>query len=220
MELLFGPGIEPNHFNDDALGNTLDKIYVAGPKTVFSAVSLKAQMKEDITCRVLHGDTTARLMYGKYEHGYGLNVTHGFNKERRTDLKQFKVGLVVNEDGFPVMGDILGGNLDDKTWNKQLLENLPKHFTLEQLENVVYVADSAFEDSLRAAGTKLKFISRLPEIYNLALELTNAAFVKGKWIKLGQFSSKKEITFYQAQEFKKVSCEEGFVWPWKKKMSL
>ncbi|GEM_PF-5479808 len=43
MELLFGPGIEPNHFNDDALGSTLDKIYAAGPKKVFSAVSLKAQ---------------------------------------------------------------------------------------------------------------------------------------------------------------------------------
>ena len=110
-----------------------------------------------------------------------------------------------NEDGFPVMGDILDGNLDDKTWNKQLLENLPKHFTLEQLENVVYVADSAFvtEDSLRAAGTKLKFISRFPEIYNLASALTNAAFVKEKWIELGQISSSKKSAFYQAQEFKK-----------------
>lgn len=30
-----------------------------------------------------------------------------------------------------VLSDILDGNLDDKTWNKQLLENLPAHFTCQ-----------------------------------------------------------------------------------------
>jgi len=69
-------------------------------------------------------------------------------------LKQFKVGLVVTEECFPVLGEILDGNLNDKTWNKQLLENLPANFTLEELQRIVYVADSALitPDSLKAMG--------------------------------------------------------------------
>jgi len=100
---------------------------------------------------MLHGDTTARLVYGDYpkeEEGV-LGITYGYNKEHR-NLKQFKIGLVVTEEGYPVLGEVLDGNLDDKTWNKKLLEKLPQHFTLEDLQTVVYVADSALvtEDNL------------------------------------------------------------------------
>jgi transposase len=77
---------------------------------------------------VLHGDTTARLLYGEYyesdeEQGL-IKITWGYNKERRTDLKQFKVGFVTTKEGFPILGDVEDGNLDDKSWNKNLLENL------------------------------------------------------------------------------------------------
>ena len=36
VELLFGKGVKANYFNDDALGNTLNKLYVASPpKSLF-----------------------------------------------------------------------------------------------------------------------------------------------------------------------------------------
>lgn len=73
-------GVSANHFNDDALGSTLDKIYAAGHKKVFSAVGLRAQLKEDITYRVLHGDTAARLMYGDYEQGRGVTDNPGLQQ--------------------------------------------------------------------------------------------------------------------------------------------
>lgn len=205
VELLFGKGVKADYFNDDALGSTLDKIYAANPKKVFSAVALKAQLKEDINCRVLHGDTTARLMYGAYEQEEGLNVTYGYNKEHRKDLKQFKIGLVVTEEGFPVLGETLDGNLDDKTWNKQLLQNLPEHFNLEELKKIIYVADSALvtEDNLRAMGDTLQFISHLPGFFNLASELTQAAFIKDSWEEIGKISPGKKSASYKIQEFKK-----------------
>ncbi len=164
VELLFGPEVRAEYFNDDALGRTLDKIYLAGAKKTFSAVSLQAQVEENIHCRVLHADTTARLVYGQYPHEQGLNITFGYNKENRKDLKQFKVGTGVNQDGFPFLGEVLDGNLDDKTWNRKLLENLPQNFTVEQLREIVYAADSVLvtEKNLQAMG-ELKFISRLPE---------------------------------------------------------
>jgi len=205
VELLFGKGVKANHFNDDALGSTLDKIYAAGPKKVFSAVALRAQLKEDITYLALHGDTTARLMYGAYEQEEGLQVTRGYNKEHRKDLKQFKIGLVVTDEGFPVLGEILNGNLDDKTWNKQLLGNLPEYFNLEELRKIIYVADSALvtEDNLLAMGESLKFISHLPENFNLASELTRAAFIKDNWLDLGKVSAGRKSASYKIQEFKK-----------------
>jgi len=204
VELLFGKGVEASHFNDDALGNTLDKIYAAGPKKVFSAVALKAQLKEGISRHVLHGDTTARLVYGAYAHGEGLNITRGYNKEHRTDLKQYKIGLVVTGEGFPVLGEILDGNMDDKTWNKKLLENLPEHFNLEELQKVVYVADAALvtRDSLAAMGDTIRFISRLPQSFNLASELIRAAFTKARWIELGRIAPGEKTALYKAQEFR------------------
>ncbi len=203
VELLFGPGIEAKNFNDDALGRTLDKIYLAGAKKVFSAVSLQAQVEENIHCRVIHADTTARLVFGEYAHNeHGLNITFGYNKENRKDLKQFKIGMGVNKDGFPVLGEILDGNLDDKTWNRQLLENLPEYFTAEQLQKTVYVADSALvnQNNLEAMG-KLKFISRLPESFKLASQLTWAAFDQDRWINLGKLAPGKKSATYHAQEF-------------------
>jgi len=178
LELLFGPGVEADYFNDDALGKTLDRIYRAGPKKFFSGIVARAMIEEDICYHILHADTTARLVYGKYREPQGLNITRGYNKEGRRDLKQYKIGLVVNEDGFPIIGDILDGNLDDKTWNKQLLSNLPEHFSLEELKQIIYVADSALvtEDNLLTMGNKLKFISRLPETFSLAAFLTRKAF--------------------------------------------
>lgn len=205
LELLFGIHVEPNNFNDDALGSTLDKIYAAGAKKVFSAVVLRAQLKEDIFCRVLHGDTTARLVYGNYRQPEGLNITYGYNKEHRTDLKQYKIGLVVTEDGFPVIGEILDGNLDDKSWNKRLLANLPEYFNLEALKKIIYVADSALvtRENLEMMGADLQFISRLPDTFNLAAELTQAAFTRDSWVKFGKLAGGKNSASYRGQEFKK-----------------
>ncbi len=205
VELLFGQGVKANNFNDDALGKVLDKINDAGSKKVFSAAALKAQLNEDITYRTLHGDTTARLLYGdyeKYEQEKGLQITWGYNKEHRMDLKQFKIGLLVTEEGFPVLGEILDGNLDDKTWNKQLLENLPEHFNLEELKKIVYVADSALvtRDNLEAMGNDIQFISHLPQTFNLASELTRDAFAMNQWIELGKLTPGKKSASYKAVE--------------------
>ncbi len=204
LELLFDSCVEADYFNDDALGKTLDRIYKAGPKKVFSAVIARAMTEEEITYHILHADTTARLVYGEYREPVGLNIAHGYNKERRRDLKQYKIGLVVNKDGFPVIGDILDGNLDDKTWNKQLLASLPQHFNFEELKNIIYVADAALitEENLAVMGDKLKFISRLPETFSLAAGLIKKAFKQNNWLHLERTSPGKKSADYHGQEFR------------------
>jgi len=56
-ELLFGTDVACNDLNDDALGRMLDKIYVAGPKKIFSALALSAITTDKVEVSTLHGDT-------------------------------------------------------------------------------------------------------------------------------------------------------------------
>ena len=204
VELIFGKGYKSSDFNDDALARTLDKIYAAGAKKVFCHTALKALLKEELPLDTLHADTTARLVYGDYPLEKGLNITFGYNKERRRDLKQFKIGLVTNALGYPLLGEILDGNLDDKSWNRLLLSSLPEHFTPEKLKNLTYVADSAFvtdKNLLLAEKLGLKFISRLPATYDLVEELTLKAFGDDNWLHLGQLAEGKDKALYRLTEY-------------------
>lgn len=204
VELIFGKGFKSSDFNDDALARTLDKIYAAGAKKVFCHAALKALLKEELPFDTLHADTTARLVYGDYPFEKGLNITPGYNKERRRDLKQFKIGLVTNAQGYPLLGEILDGNLDDKSWNRLLLSSLPEHFTPEKLKTLTYVADSAFvtdKNLLLAEKLDLKFVSRLPATYDLVEQLTLKAFSDDKWANLGQLAEGKDKALYRLTEY-------------------
>jgi len=205
VELIFGKGFKSSDFNDDALARTLDKIHASGAKKVFCHASLKALLKEELEYDILHADTTSKLVYGDYPLEKGLNITFGYNKERRRDLKQFKIGLVTNSKGYPVTGDILDGNLDDKSWNRTLLSALAEDFTVDKLKALTYVADSAFvtNTNLRLAKKlDLKFISRLPATYELAEKLTLKAFADDDWFELGQLAKGKDKAKYRLKEYK------------------
>ncbi len=134
VELIFGKGYKSSDLNDDALAGTLNKIYAAGAKKAFCHAAPEALLKEELPFDALYADTTARLVYGDYPFEKGLNIAFGCNKERRIDLKQFKIGLVIDASGYPLLGEILDGNLDDKSWNRLLLSSLPEHFTPEKLK--------------------------------------------------------------------------------------
>ena len=204
-EILFGEGVKPSHLNDDALSRTLDKFYDANPKKVFSTLALKALMHENIDAKILHGDTTARLLYGEYDEGEEeglLKITWGYNKEHRTDLKQFKVGIVATKEGFPIFGEVEDGNLDDKSWNKNLIENFAENITPDILKDVVYIADSALVTGTNLSlieKKNLKFISRLPSTFNLTSELIEEAFsLEEGW---EEYSPHENKTSYKLKEF-------------------
>ena len=76
---------------------------------------------------------------------------------------------------------------------------------MEQLQNIVYVADSALvtEESLKAMGDDISFISHVPENFNLPYQLTEAAFTRGKWLELGRITPGKKSASYKVQEFEK-----------------
>ncbi len=213
VELLFGEGIESTDFNDDNIGRTLDRISEAGANRVYSSAAFNALHHEDIEHETLHGDTTSMLVYGEYEEEGNIDIVKGYNQLNIKDRKQFKIGLAVTKDGFPLLGEVLSGNLDDKTWNKEFLDKIPKHFTLEQMKDMVYIADAAFttEGSLeKIANNEMKFISRLPASYNLTSELVHASFDKNEWEEIGKIKPGKKKAEYKLQEFTNTLYDKDY----------
>jgi transposase len=106
VETLLGPGIEARHLNDDALGDTLDRIGDYDPSKLFGEVAHEVAVDEDLLSGPLHVDTTSFSVVGEYaidgEAGDGqanqpqvIKLTHGFSKDHRPDLKQAVLSLAV-----------------------------------------------------------------------------------------------------------------------------
>jgi len=109
-ENLFGKGVKPEDLTDYHLARALDKIALAGPQKVFSTLAMHAISYEKIPVKVLHNDTTSVSVYGDFKGEGSLNITYGYSKSKRPDLKQFLYGLSVTSDKIPVCADVKDGN--------------------------------------------------------------------------------------------------------------
>jgi len=206
LENLIGAGVKAENLTDDTLGRGLDKLYEADPRQVFSTLALKIIDLEEIEFKGLHADTTSWSLYGEYGNvDCDFDITHGYSKDHRPDLKQFIYGLGVNEDAVPVVGEVHSGNMDDKTWNRQFIPKLDEYLDKELLKNVVYVADSALVTKknlkeIRKQG-ELKFISRLPNTFALEEKVKDRAWEENEWQEIGALASGKDAASYRLQSF-------------------
>lgn len=204
---LFGKGILPEDLNDDCLARALDKLALANPKKVISSIILQALESENITTTHLHADTTSISVYGEYDNediNQFIKIVQGFSKDHRPDLKQLKIGLCVNQDGIPIIGEPLSGNKDDKTWNNEFISTLSSHLDKIDLKSILYVADSALitRDNLKEINKKgLFFISRLPATFDLEQNIINLAWQKDNWVNLGKLADQKNAAEYKVQDF-------------------
>src|SRR5690606_6799428 len=138
-------------------------------------------------------DTTSISLYGQFEpskkdlefaqgspDGSLLDINHGFSKDHRPDLQQFVYGLVTSSEGVPLLGNVNDGNTSDKTWNQRVIEDLQT--SILDPQSLIYVADSSLitPGNLKAMNdAKMKFISRIPETYNLPSALKERAWAQG-----------------------------------------
>lgn len=211
LGVLFGAGqkVRYEELNDDALGRALDKLAATGDlKKLFSTIALTAAATHDVPIVGLHIDTTSISVQGAYEGEGPLEITFGFSRDHRPDLKQFLIGLTVTREGIPVLGQSLNGNTSDKSWYPEVIEELIGTFSEEKLQEIIFVADCALvtKDNLALLSPEegkigLKFISRLPETFAVAEEVKEEAFRLGKWNGIGTLSQKKGAAYYQSQSF-------------------
>jgi transposase len=168
-EQLFGEGVTPEHFNDDVLVRTLDRIYDYGSTDLFNKIVLEVMKKFKFGTHLLHADTTSFSVYGDYDDAdegeedfRTIRITYGHSKDHRDDLKQFVLSMVTNQHGIPLFTQPYSGNASDKKILLETILKVKKNLNLN--DRAYYIADSAFytEKNLQTLGSHTYWISHVP----------------------------------------------------------
>ncbi len=209
-ELLLGAPIEPERFCDYNLGRSMDKIFETGTQKIFSQLAQNALTVFDVDPRRLHFDTTSVSVFGDYDLvDPPFDITYGYSKDKRPDLKQFLVSMLCVDRNIPILGTTKDGNASDKTLNNELLTNISKYMAYHGLSPgaYVYVADAAFvtEDNLDKAEGQTWFLTRLPATYSECSRVIRDAVASDQWIDIGPLAeepgnSKRPSACYRAYD--------------------
>jgi transposase len=205
-EQLLGEGIKPEHLNDDRLGNVLDELSIAGLSELFLEISLAAANKFEIERETAHLDSTSFHVDGKYENSEPgeIEVTYGYSRDHRPDLKQFMMNLICVGDGdIPVLMGIANGNQSDKVRFAQLFQEFRQQWTFEGL----CVADGALysADNLMAMGG-LRWLTRVPLSIKAAATLVDEVVALTPSV-INGYSLKESISEYAGIEQRWILVE-------------
>jgi len=191
-ELLFGMEVDSHSFNDDALGNALDRIHKKGTHKLFTEVSLKAAQVFSLDLTSCNFDTTSVNVWGDYDQSSAdskaPHITYGYSKDKRPDLKQFMVSMLCVEGNIPISGKMQNGNSsDDKLNNEELqtIANLLKPLR-DNIQELIYVADCKLINSNNMnLLDQLKFISRFPANFKQHNQVIDQAINANQWEEIG-----------------------------------
>lgn len=172
LEILFNKKIKAESFNISKLSRALDKVHDYGLERLFLILSSKACGIAKVDTQVHSLDTTTLSLTGKYDSSSDectVNITHGYSKDHRPDLKQIVHELVVSQDGgIPLMMKTWDGNASDnkifKERSKEVINNLSKL----EIKNNFLVADSKLYCVENAENLSwINYITRVPNSISL-----------------------------------------------------
>lgn len=186
VEILIRNDLTSEDINEYTIGRALDKLFKAGLEPVFIQIAAKAykHLGYGFDDSFFHSDTTSMSFHGEYKHEEGdidavpIEITHGYSKDHRPDLKQVVISLIVSK-GLPIFIQTLSGDTSDKTHFKELVLEYGK--SLEEIwKNRIWIWDSAFytKKNVEDVGESFKWISRVPETISAAKKLLISSDVK------------------------------------------
>ncbi|MEG4213741.1 IS1634 family transposase [Microcoleus sp. S13_B4] len=196
IEHLLGAGIQASHLNDDRLGRVLDKLYLAGITEIFTTIALSAAQKFEINTDTSHLDSSSFHLHGKYEHELPsvsffrteternqldnlsinhqtppipIEITYGYSRDHRPDLKQFILDLICSGDGdVPIFLRVASGNESDNSIFASICQDLKKNL------DSLMVADSALYTAPNLEMlTNLRWLTRVPLSLKQAQQLVS-----------------------------------------------
>ena len=190
--LLFGKPVPPQALNDDTAGRVLDRLYDFGTMRLFTACAVRAATRFGLERRYVHFDTTSRSVWGEYQYAetqdLPFQVTYGYSKDKRPDLKQCILSTLCVDRAVPIWGKLDDGNASDKTLNTTLLSELARLLADYGVRPgaSIYIADAALvtEDN-RAALRDTFFITRLPATYSECERVIGEAVARTHWEEVG-----------------------------------
>lgn len=162
---LFGEGITRDHLNDDVFGRTLDAIAGYGPTELFNEIVAECLLPSEFGSHCVHIDTTNFSVTGEYEPDFGteeIQITYGYPKDGRWDLKRFVLGMAANQHGIPLFLQTFSGNESDKETIRTIIRDLTEN--LKSTEKVYHIADAEFytQETLQLLGQHTFWITKVP----------------------------------------------------------
>ena len=140
----------------------------------------------DITSTYFEGSSVRRAKYG-------------YSRDKRDSNPQLILGLVLNENGFPIHFEIFDGNIQDKDTVIQVIEKIKERFNIEK---VIFVGDRGMIST--------KNIEKLIELefgYILALKHKEAReLLKNKNIQPELFDSELPASILEEDGKKYILC--------------
>src|SRR5262244_3588928 len=214
-ELFLGKALPPQAFTDDTVGRVLDRLYDFGTMRLFTDCAVRAVMRFDLERRYVHFDTTSRSVWGDYQfaetQGLPFQVTYGYSKAKRPDLKQFVLSTLCVDRAVPMWGQPEDGNASDKTLNTTLWSELTQRLACYGVQPGadIYIADAALvtADNLAALRDTF-FITRLPATSSACGQVIAAAVAHNHWEEVGVLAQTPP-TKHRPGTFYKVAEGEG-----------
>ena len=174
VDLLIAPGLQAEDFNDDTLGRSLDQLYEAGVTQVFAQVAGRALAVYGIRHRFYHLDSSSFHLHGQYQAEApeeAIEITYGYSKDHRPDLKQVVVNLITgHRSALPVWMEALSGNASDKKSFPKTLRAFCQQ--MKEAKDVVFVIDSAVYTADNLPNLQdIRWLTRVPETIAEAKQL-------------------------------------------------
>lgn len=191
IERLLGVNLKAEDITDDALGHALDDIAEYGSSKLFAEVAFEVAIENNLLNLTSHIDTTSLLVHGQYaveDDPQIVEVTHGFSKDHRPDLKQVVLSLVVNgPSSIPLWMDPLDGNSSDKVSFHETIKNVEIFRSQINLNgHFKWIADSALYTKERLLKNNNYFwVTRVPETITQAKNLAERSSEDIPWVEMG-----------------------------------
>jgi transposase len=183
VEALLGEGVRAEDLDDHTLGKTLDEIYAYGCTKFFGEIAFEIAQEKGLLGTTAKLDSTSFSFEGDYrsknkfskrsletsqenEEPAAIEVTYGFSKDKRPDLKQVMLSMVVSgKADLPLWCKGLDGNSSDKKTFHEIIKAV-KNFQkeLKNQDSFIWIADSALysKEALLSIQDHL-WITRVPE---------------------------------------------------------
>lgn len=184
--------LESSHFNDDALGRSLDAVYEFGVSKLYSLISSSAidylSTKYGLKTSSGQLDNTNFHLHGKAKsidlgESQILEIVKGHSKDHRPDLVQIGLQLIIeNQSKIPLLMEVLSGNKEEGKSYGEFISTyagqLEKDYGVELVvvDSKLYNQDNL---SLLAARGSLTWITRVPHGLNVVKELLSTIDKKG-----------------------------------------
>lgn len=183
LNRLFRPGVNAGSFNRFKLGRALDDCHAYGCDLLFAETSAKICKAEGVDTKFNSLDTTAFALTGDYDTDsdeHTIEITHGYSKDHRPDLKQAVLEIMCSHDGgIPVISKAWNGNASDTKIFRERAKALADSFKAAEGPHYL-IADSKLYDAetINEGLGSIPFITRIPGTLKLENTIINSALQK------------------------------------------